>query len=477
MATERSPLEQVKPYPLNADGTLPKWFTPEGAWDPNKFDAGELYVPKGEMYELASNPGVKLESPFDLRNLRIIDPESVLYALETLEEQSANGNSSLCFIGTGGTISMVLKGDTKRPELDIDKLLSYSGRELLSKFNRASFSFPALIDSSQMKIDYDADIVIAISYLWKKMSEQTKKGFMGFVVAHGTDSMAQSAARVQMMLGSNIEFSVGFVGSQKTIDEDRNDVASNVNNCIVTLDSLFRADRNTVFIFMGGDDGSAYHPCGARKRSDQEFKAFESPAIAPISGPDGVLHTPFADEYKGLRHVRVDFFQPVIARGFANSRLIEADMDVSLDRLRRDIVNSSEDLAAIIMRTYGSFTFDRQQVDVIIDTSRSSGLAVFVTNPFPVGRIDHKYADAQYLIEKGAIPLFMMPHAAVAKLVIAQRIFGRDVRSIEEFMTSNNYVGEQPDQWTPRDFEVPVIKRVIGQPEQTLPDVRLNPIP
>ena len=194
--TERGPLELVTPYPFNADGTLPKWFRADGTWAPELFDAGELYIPKGETYELRSNPGFKLENPFDIRNLRIINPESVLVALDSLERQSISGKPSLCFIGTGGTISMVLKGDTKRPELDIDTLLGYTGRDLLGRFNKASFSFPALIDSSQMKLDYDADMVIAISYIWKRMSEQAKKDFMGFIVAHGTDSLALSSSTI-----------------------------------------------------------------------------------------------------------------------------------------------------------------------------------------------------------------------------------------------------------------------------------------
>jgi len=483
MAIERGALEQVAPYPLNADGSRPKWFAEDGTWDPNKFDAGEVYVPKGETYELASNPGSRIESPFDLRNLRVIDPQSVLDARDSIEEQSRNGRPSLCFIGTGGTISMVLKGDTKRPELNIDALLSYTGRDLLQRFNKASSSFPALIDSSQMKLDYDADLVISMSYFWKSLSEQARKTFMGFIIAHGTDSMAQSATRTQMMLGPNLDFSVGFVGSQQTIDEPRNDIASNVNNSIITLETLFnfdspdRAEKNAVFFYMGGDDGSAFHPAGARKRSDKEFKAFESPAIPAIAGPDGIINTPFADAYREQRHARVDIFQPTVARGFANSRLIEADMDISPTRLRRDIENSSEDLAAIIMRTYGSFTFDRQQVDAIIDTAFGNRLAVFVANPFPVGRVDHNYADAQYIIQKGGIPLYMMPHAASAKLLIAEKVFGRDVESVVEFMTSNNYVGEQPDQWTPRIVENPKVNRTLGQPRQTLPSVRLNPIP
>lgn len=481
MTTERGPMEQVEPYPLNADGSLPKWFTKDGVWDPNKFDAGELYVPKGEVYELASNPGLKLENPFDLRNLRIINPTDVTSALQSLEEQSVNGRPSLCVIGTGGTISMVLKEGTKRPELDIDSLLDYSGRNLLGSFNRASLSFPELIDSSQMKMDYDADTVIAMSYMWKRMSDQAKKNFRGFVIAHGTDTMAQSATRIQMMLGPNIDFSVGITGSQQSIDNVFNDVGDNLGRSIATLDMLYAADRHTVFLYMGGSAGGALHPSGARKRSDTDINAFESQAIPPILDASNTarvqeLQLPFVNEYKRLRHERLDPFQPVITRGYINSRLIEADMDISSSILAGEIETHGSEMVAVILRTYGSFTFDRQQVDAVMRAAKKAGILVFATNPFPVGKVDHEYADAQYIIEQGAIPLHMMPHAAAVKLKLAETIFGRDIGKIEEFMAGNNYVGEQPPTWTPRRTVGSKI-RGMGQPNESLPETELNIIP
>lgn len=472
-------VEQL-PYFYDVNGNLPSWFNPDGVFDPKRFDPSILYLPKGDTFELAVNPGRKIENPFDLRNLRFINPQDVLDALHKLEESSKNSLPSICVVATGGTIATKRVGNTLVPGLDINYLFEYSGKLIDKNWNRASLSFPTLIDSSQMKLDFDADAVIAMSYIWTAISEQAKRGFRGFALTHGTDTMAQSATRIAMMLGSNIDFSVGVVGSQIGIDSDFNEVADNITRCLATLDKLYGEDRNVVFIYMGGSAGGAYNPVGSRKRSDTDIAAFESQAIPQILDASNVqrmreLQLPFANTYKSARNSRQDVFQPIIVRGMINSRKIQADMDIPPDELKRVIQNYNQDVIAVLLETYGSFTFDQQQVDAIMDAARERKLLTFATNPFPTGRVDHEYADAQYLIEQGAIPLHMMPHAAAVKLKIGEAIWGRDNETIEAFMTSNDFIGEQPNTWTPRLSKNQV--RRTGQPIDSIAKTKLLPYP
>lgn len=479
MAIERGALVEVAPHPLNADGSLPPWFSKDGSWDPYKFDASLPYSPKGEVYALLSNPSHQLENPFDLRNLRILDPNVVIDALESIENQSGNGKDSIIYLGTGGTLSMMEEDGTKKPTLNVDKILEYSGRGLKTEFNYSSFSFPTLIDSSQFKMDYDADLVIALSYIWGRMTPKTKRGFLGFSILHGTDTMSPSPTRVQMMLGSNMDFSVGFVGAQASMEEDFNEIPDNVSRCVATLKKLRTIDRKSVFVYMGGSAGGAYNPSGVEKISDTKIVGFASQAIPEIVDASSVrlfhqTNLRFANAYRDSRNSLLDTHQPTIVRGFINSRIIEARMDVPPDRLKQDIKNSSES-AAIILRTYGAYTFDRQQVDAIMEAANGMNLPVFVANPFPTGETSHTYADAQYLIEVGGIPLHMMPHAAEVKLKIATAVFGSDRARIEAFMTSNDYVGEQPPSWIPRATTVEM--RIIGQPMETHPVTELKIIP
>lgn len=463
------------PYYYDASGNLPPWFNNKGKFDPNKYDSGFKFTPRGETYQLQS--GYPLENPFDLRNLRVINPREVIRVSEELKDLNKNDLPSACLIGTGGTIAMRKEGESLVPVIDTKFLLEYTGRMLNRRWNIVSFSFPTLIDSSQMKMDYDADMVVAMSYLWVSMDEDSKKQFRGFLITHGTDTMSPSTTRVAMMLGSNLEFSVGAVGAQTDTGNDFSDVADNMARSMATLDKLYTQDRSTVFIYMGGSAGGAYNPAGAIKISDTDVKAFASPAMPQIIDASNtqefeVARTPFTDTYKNVRNSRGDVFQPIVTRGYINARELDAKMDIPPEELFDQIRNYDDRVIAIMLTTYGSFTFDHQQVDAIIRGANTRRMLVFATNPFPTGRVDHAYADAQYLIAQGAVPLFMMPHAAEVKLKIAQAIYGRDLEKIGAFMTDNNYVGEQPGLWTPRSTNSNV--RQFGQPEESLPRRKLE---
>ena len=154
-------MNENEPYYFTADGKCPPWFDENGLFDPKKFDATLPYNPKGTTYTLPSNPNRAFENPYDLRNLRIINPRRVTESLQALEDSNKlDQRPAICVVATGGTIASAM---TKEGELvasvDIQTIFDYVGRFYKVRYDYAAFSFPTLIDSSQMKIDYDADIV------------------------------------------------------------------------------------------------------------------------------------------------------------------------------------------------------------------------------------------------------------------------------------------------------------------------------
>lgn len=485
MATE------TLPYYYTADGQCPPWFE-GGHFDPKKFDPTLPYTPKGTTYTLSANPERKIENPYDLRNLRIINPIEVTRTLQELEDTNKTApRPAICVLATGGTIASAMSKGAEEEELvasvDIQTIFEFVGRFYKVKYNYAAFSFPTLIDSSQMKSDYDADIVISLSYIWAKMSPGLKKNFRGFLVTHGTDTYGPSLTRVANMLGSNLDFSVGGVCAQETIESAFTDVADNVGRAVATLERLFEVGRKIVFGYAGGSAGGAYIPSGMIKISDTEIRAFDSPAMDLIIDASDVLRAryirlPFCDAYSGSRHPQLDPFQPLVMRGTVNSRIIEAQMDIPNGEYTRIIGAYDPSVVAVIIRTYGSFTFDESQVDDIIRGTRERNLLLFATNPFPTGSVEHRYSPALYLVNQGAIPLHMLPHAAVVKLLYGERIFGQDRRLIEAFMTSNNFVGEQPKLWTPSPLKEEWLReglsiRPLGQPTESIFDIELEVYP
>ncbi|USN59113.1 MAG: hypothetical protein H6767_03365 [Candidatus Peribacteria bacterium] len=101
---------QQHPWFLDKEGNLPSGFNKQGHFNPVEYDPQVPYVVKGRTYSLKTNPTKLLEDPFDLDNLRFINPERVQRALTNIEELAQKTEKELvCMLGTGGTISMTMQ--------------------------------------------------------------------------------------------------------------------------------------------------------------------------------------------------------------------------------------------------------------------------------------------------------------------------------------------------------------------------------
>ena len=176
--------------------------------------------------------------------------------------------NSVLLIFTGGTISMGENPETQSlAPLDTERVLSFIPELQMLHVNIASVSFSPLIDSSDVR---PSD--------WLKIAETIYKyydDFDGFVVLHGTDTMAYSAAALSFML-ENLQKPVIFTGSQLPVGVLRSDAKENLITsieiaaaknehgraivpevCLFFEDKLMRGNRTT-------------------KRNSEEFNAFAS---------------------------------------------------------------------------------------------------------------------------------------------------------------------------------------------------------
>ncbi|HAW59286.1 MAG TPA: L-asparaginase 1 [Bacteroidales bacterium] len=130
-----------------------------------------------------------------------------------------NENSSVLIIYTGGTIGMMHNPTTGALEpLDFDHLYRHLPVLENLKCRIDSYSFNPVIDSSDMNPEF-----------WIKLAEvieQNYENYDGFVVLHGTDTMAYSASVLSFML-ENLNKPVVFTGSQLPIGMIRSDGREN----------------------------------------------------------------------------------------------------------------------------------------------------------------------------------------------------------------------------------------------------------
>lgn len=127
---------------------------------------------------------------------------------------------SVLLIYTGGTIGMIENAETGALEnFDFNHLLTHVPE--LKKFNYhiSSYQFDPPIDSSDMEPLYWAKLVKIINYNYDK--------FDGFVILHGTDTMAYTASALSFML-ENLSKPVILTGSQLPIGTLRTDGKENL---------------------------------------------------------------------------------------------------------------------------------------------------------------------------------------------------------------------------------------------------------
>jgi L-asparaginase len=163
---------------------------------------------------------------------------------------------SVLLIFTGGTISMAEDQQTGALKpLEFNRVREFIPELKLLDIHIESVAFNPLIDSSDVQPHHWVRIAEIIEQKYEKHD--------GFVILHGTDTMAYSASALSFML-ENLSKPVIFTGAQLPIgmlrtdakenlltaieiaaNSDENGVATVHEVCIYFEDSLFRGNRTT----------------------------------------------------------------------------------------------------------------------------------------------------------------------------------------------------------------------------------------
>ena len=179
-----------------------------------------------------------------------------------------NRKPKILLLATGGTIASVLYDYGLAPGLKAEQLLSYIPEA------REDYTVEAVqicnIDSSNMTPAHWSDMVSTI--------EKHYHEYDGFVICHGTDTMAYTSAALSYMI-QNSNKPIVITGSQKPISEGSTDARQNL------LDSLLYAadpaSQGVVLVF----NGNVIAGTRAKKTFAHSYNAFSSvnfPTLAVI---------------------------------------------------------------------------------------------------------------------------------------------------------------------------------------------------
>ncbi|HVS30638.1 MAG TPA: asparaginase [Thermoanaerobaculia bacterium] len=300
---------------------------------------------------------------------------------------------------TGGTIGMTLSGDGYRVER------GYLSEQMRSMPELSHHSMPEytiheydpLLDSSNMT---PAE--------WVRIAHDIAAHFDrydGFIVLHGTDTMAYTSSALPFML-QGLSKPVVITGSQIPLCEVRNDARENL---ITSLLIASRYDIPEVCLYFGG---KLLRGCRATKVSADGFAAFDSPNVPPLGtvGTEIEVNWNLIRPRSGRSLQVQEFASPVVSA----LRLFPG---ISTDLVRNVL---RPPLQGLVLEAYGVGNGpDRNEGFVAaLAEATSRGVVIVDCTQCLEGTVNlHEYAAGSALARAGVISGYdMTAEAALAKL-------------------------------------------------------------
>ena len=296
---------------------------------------------------------------------------------------------------TGGTAGMDYtdSGLTVVPGLfysQISSLAPIAGVQL------ELIEYENLIDSSDIDLSHWIKIITDI--------DTNYANYDGFIVVHGTDTMAYTASILSFAL-RGLHKPVILTGAQLPLVHRRSDGWGNLVDAIY---SAMQTDLNEVAIAF---NHKLFRGCRAQKISTNKFLGFDSVDEEPLAefGISVSWH-----KRRWIKASGFSFF-PVYPKPI-NVLDLSLKPGYTTEFIAQTLQNANAD--AIVLQTYGSGTIPMHNLDLIeaIKSATSRGIIIVSVTQVIEGRISSDYSNSK-LGELGIISgCDMTPEAALAKL-------------------------------------------------------------
>jgi glutamyl-tRNA(Gln) amidotransferase subunit D len=329
-------------------------------------------------------------------------------------------------VSTGGTIASKVDYQTGavKPALDAEDLYSV---------------VPELADLA----DIEASVLFSLfsenigPQQWPKIAEfvadRARKGADGVVIAHGTDTLAYTAAALSFAL-TELPIPVVLVGSQRSSDRPSSDAASNlVAATVVAGQAQFAEVVVAMHDWISDEKVAVHRGTKVRKCHTSRRDAFRSVNDAPIAHYD-LVHRTFELDGRSYRPRRKGATVTVQSQFDPNVALIKFHPGVSAGIIDwatatgfKGIILEGTGLGHVGDALYSS-----------IERAVNNGAVVGMCSQCIWGRVQmNVYSTGRDLLRMGVLPLGdMLAETALVKMMWA---FGheRDPEKVKNIMSTN----------------------------------------
>lgn len=331
-------------------------------------------------------------------------------------------DNNVLLIYTGGTIGMNRNPLTGALEpFDFEHLLNNVPELAQFPIHISTFQFNPPIDSSDMSPALWIDLahIIANNY----------DMYDGFVILHGTDTMAYTASALSYML-ENLTKPVILTGSQLPIGQLRTDGKENLITSIEIASA--KHDDGTAMVPEVGIYFNGHLLRGNRttKQSADEFNAFES-FNYPHLVEAGVNIT-----YHEERILKPDYSKPMVPHLQLDNNVIVFTL---FPGIREDLVRhiiATPNLRAIVMRTYGSGNAPQKAwiINALKEATRNGKIIINISQCM-AGKVEMNRYDTGYQLKSAGVlsGVDSTVESAVTKLMYLQARF-KDQQLVRSYM-------------------------------------------
>ena len=331
--------------------------------------------------------------------------------------------TKILIIYTGGTIGMIQNQDGTLVRFDFANITSNVPE--LSRLNYIIdvHSFNPILDSSNMNLDVWLNLVSII--------EQKYEQYDGFVILHGSDTMAYTASALSFLI-ENLNKPIVLTGSQLPIGEIRTDAKENLITSIEIAASRDYRNKTLIPEVCIYFDYQLMRGNRAKKVHADKFEAFTSPNY-PLLAEAGVNLNFYSENILSEPELPVKFYHSL------NNKIASIKIFPGISKSFVESIVKANDIDAIIIEGFGTGNTSTEPWFIeLLSQASDSGKILYDISQCLGGTVDiGRYETSKHLEKMGVVSGYDITfEAAITKLMFLLANFN-EIENIKRLLSIN----------------------------------------